>query len=276
MRKLYNEFFDIPKHEKIREKVMLARIVTTITIMIVCLAAMSITAYAYFYSGITSGSNMIKAAHFEANVSITITDSNHDPVTVTKDGKVQTANLDAGKYIIELTKENSTAHQGFCVITIGDKIYYTDQIGVDVDKNLDNATVKFELRISSPTRIEVLSHWGTSVYYGYKDADRTEIFIVSGDTVDLTVTERSEGSEESADTSDMGGQTESPPTDSQSVPSTTESTPLDNSPPETTDNETLPLPDDIIPETPESEKTGDLTEQSTDSIENTEPHNPGL
>ena len=125
----------------------------------------------------------------------------------------------------------------------------------------------------------MLSHWGTSVYYGYKDADRTEIFIVSGDTVDLTVTERSEGSADSADsadTSDIGGQTESPPTDSQSVPSTTESTPLDNSPLETTDNETLPHSDDIIPETSESEKTGDLTEQSTDSIENTEPPNPGL
>ena len=184
MRKLYNEFFYIPKHGKVREKVMLTRIAMTVTIVIMCLAAMSITAYAYFSYNITSGSNIIKAANFEANVSIT--DSNNDPVTVTKDGKVQTANLDAGKYTIELTKGNSTADTGFCVISIGDKTYYTDQIGVDVKKDLTDATVKFDLWLSSPTKLEVLSHWGTSVYYGYGDDGRTEIFIVSDATVDLT------------------------------------------------------------------------------------------
>ena len=186
MRKLYNEFFYIPKHGKVREKVMLTRIAMTVTIVIMCLAAMSITAYAYFSYNITSGSNIIKAANFDANVSITIKDSSNDPVTVTKDGKVQTANLDAGKYTIELTKGTSTADTGFCVISIGDKTYYTDQIGVDVKKDLTDATVKFDLWLSSPTKLEVLSHWGTSVYYGYGDDGRTEIFIVSGNVLDLT------------------------------------------------------------------------------------------
>ena len=55
MRKLYNEFFYIPKHGKVREKVMLTRLTMTITIVIMCLAAMSITAYAYFSYNITSG-----------------------------------------------------------------------------------------------------------------------------------------------------------------------------------------------------------------------------
>ena len=186
MRKLYNEFFYIPKHGRVREKVMLTRIAMTVTIVIMCLAAMSITAYAYFSYNITSGSNIIKAANFDANVSITIKDSSNDPVTVTKDGKVQTANLDAGKYTIELTKGTSTADTGFCVISIGDKTYYTDQIGVDVKKDLTDATVKFDLWLSSPTKLEVLSHWGTSVYYGYGDDGRTEIFIVSGNVLDLT------------------------------------------------------------------------------------------
>lgn len=186
MRKLFNEFFYIPQHGKVREKVMLTRIAMTVTIVIMCLAAMSITAYAYFSYNITSGSNIIKAANFDANVSITIKDSSNDPVTVTKDGKVQTANLDAGKYTIELTKGTSTADTGFCVISIGDKTYYTDQIGVDVKKDLTDATVKFDLWLSSPTKLEVLSHWGTSVYYGYGDDGRTEIFIVSGNVLDLT------------------------------------------------------------------------------------------
>ena len=74
MRKFYNEFFYIPKHGKIREKVMLTRIAMTVTIVIMCLAAMSITAYAYFSYNITSASNKIQAANFETNVNIQITD----------------------------------------------------------------------------------------------------------------------------------------------------------------------------------------------------------
>jgi len=87
VRKLYNEFFYIPKHGKVREKVMLARMASMIAIVIMCLAAMSITAYAYFSYNITSGSNIIKAANFEANVSITITDSNNDPLLLQKTAK---------------------------------------------------------------------------------------------------------------------------------------------------------------------------------------------
>lgn len=220
MRELYNEFLYIPKHGKIREKVMLTRVATTITIMVICLAAMGMIAYAYFSHNITSVSNTIKAANFETNVSITIKDSNNDSITVTKNGKVQAANLDTGKYIIELTKGDSTAHKGFCVITIGDKTYYTDQIGVDVDKNLENATVKFELRLSSPTQIEILSHWGTSVYYGYKDNGWTEVFIVNGDTVDLTLATQSAGTESSNDTSDGNGGTITTPSTDAAAPTT--------------------------------------------------------
>ena len=231
MRKLYNEFFYIPKHGKIREKVMLTRVAMTIVIMVMCLAAMSITAYAYFSHNVTSGSNIIKAANFEANVSITITDSNNEPVAVTKDGKIQTAILEAGKYTIELTRGNSTADTGFCVITIGDKTYYTDQIGVDMKKDLDGATVKFYLWLSAPTKIEVLSRWGTSVYYGYGDANRTEIFIKSDDKLDLTTKTPSGESGGSGDTSESTGETTTPSTDtttgsepSNTTPSTTEPT----------------------------------------------------
>lgn len=253
MRKLYNEFFYIPKHGKVREKVMLTRVAMTVMIMVMCLAAMSITAYAYFSYNITSGSNIIKAANFEANVSIT--DSNNDPVTVTKDGKVQTANLDAGKYTIELTKGNSTADTGFCVISIGDKTYYTDQIGVDVKKDLTDATVKFDLWLSSPTKLEVLSHWGTSTYYGYAgDSDNNiEEYILDGEDIELVISgsKPNKVSSQSEDTTDKSEEstitpststntttgTETPSTqtsESTTTPSTETSTPVETTPPEAT------------------------------------------
>ena len=48
MKKLYNEFFYVPKYGKVKEKVMLMRTALTVVIMVVCLFAMSLTAYAYF------------------------------------------------------------------------------------------------------------------------------------------------------------------------------------------------------------------------------------
>lgn len=284
MRKLYNEFFYIPKHGKVREKVMLTRIAMTVTIVIMCLAAMSITAYAYFSYNVTSGSNIIKAANFEANVSIT--DSNNDPVTVTKDGKVQTANLDAGKYTIELTKGNSTADTGFCVISIGDKTYYTDQIGVDVKKDLTDATVKFDLWLSSPTKLEVLSHWGTSVYYGYGDDGRTEIFIVSDATVDLTTnttsgegqsetgTDQSEETTTTSTNTTTGTESSSTqtPESTTTTPSTETSTPVETSPPETTGTSEPTSTTEPVTQTtePASTETTAETQPATETTETTD------
>ena len=284
MRKLYNEFFYIPKHGKVREKVMLARVAMTVVIMVVCLAAMSITAYAYFSYNVTSGSNIIKAANFEANVSIT--DSNNDPVTVTKDGKVQTANLDAGKYTIELTKGNSTADTGFCVISIGDKTYYTDQIGVDVKKDLTDATVKFDLWLSSPTKLEVLSHWGTSVYYGYGDDGRTEIFIVSDATVDLTTnttsgegqsetgTDQSEETTTTSTNTTTGTESSSTqtPESTTTTPSTETSTPVETSPPETTGTSEPTSTTEPVTQTtePASTETTAETQPATETTDSTD------
>lgn len=285
MRKLYNEFFYIPKFGKIREKVMLARVTMTIAVIVMCLAAMSITAYAYFSCNITSGSNIIKAANFEANVSITITDPNSDPVTVAKNGKVQTANLEAGKYTIELTKGNSTVHKGFCVITIGDKSYYTDQIGVDAEKKLTDAKVKFELLLSSPTKIEVLSHWGTSVYYGYKDAGRTEIFIVSGDKLDLTTKTTNGAGDKSEETTttpstgttaDTGSSSTKPPQSTTTPPETTGSTepgsttkPAETTPSATTEpSESTGTTESTVADTAETQPATEATE--TTGVSSTE------
>ena len=44
MRKLYAEYFHIPKQGKINEKVMLMRVTFMVSVVIMCLAAMSFTA----------------------------------------------------------------------------------------------------------------------------------------------------------------------------------------------------------------------------------------
>lgn len=261
MRKLFNEFFYIPKHGKIREKVMLTRLTMTITIVIMCLAALSITAYAYFSYNVTSGSNIIKAANFEANVSITITDSNNDPVSVTKDGKVQTANLDAGEYTVLLTKGASTAKTGFCIITIDDTDYYTQQIGIDVGRNLTDgsASVVFTLKVSSTTEIEIFSHWGTSSCYGYEDTNDNSIYIKSGDVIDLT---------DSTDSNDETPSTEGQGTTENTTNTEPTTTPSTETTPPTTENTTPP-----VENTPPSEQT--TPPETTGTSEPTGTTEPG-
>lgn len=182
MRKLFNEFFYIPKYGKVREKVMLTRLTMTITIVIVCLAAMSITAYAYFSYNVTSGFNTIKSANFETSVSIQITDSDgkavDTPKPITTNYKLyKIADLKVGEwYTVTITPtERSTAKTGFIIVTATgcNEIYHTQQLGID--ENVPGGItpeIKFQLMITDTTDVVLEAHWGTSSYYPkFKDTD---------------------------------------------------------------------------------------------------------
>lgn len=167
MRKFYDEFFHISKNGKIREKVMLMRTAFTVVIMVICLFAMSFTAYAYFSHNVTSGSNVIKAANFEAIIAIDGPDD-EAPELKKVDGKTYAADLKANtKYTMSL-KPGGTAETGFCVITAAgcDQTYHTQQLGVDLSvEGQRTPEIKFSLIVSEDTTVYVLSHWGTSSHY---------------------------------------------------------------------------------------------------------------
>lgn len=191
MRKFYNEFFCIPKEGKIREKVMLMRVAATIITVILCLSAMSFTAYAYFSYDFTSDITTFKAANFEVDAKITVTENqNSTPVTVSKNPNASyTADLKAGKiYTVVLSKsQESTADTGFCVITaLGcADTFHTQQIGADetVAGGLTDK-VTFELKVTADTTVTFASHWGTSVYYAdyVQNGGGGELYITNGKT----------------------------------------------------------------------------------------------
>ena len=263
MRKLFNEFFYIPKHGKVREKVMLTRIAMTVTIVIMCLAAMSITAYAYFSYNISSGSNIIKAAHFETKVSIQITDENEEAVDInpiTSNYQTYKVGLDAGKtYTVTITPtENSTAKTGFVVITANgcEKTYHTQQLGIDTNIGEgETKTISFKLIVTDKTDVHFLAHWGTSSYYdAYKNkGDQEELYITQGEEIMMIVNgyaepnvskntnegsnDENEGTEGTTPSTNTTG-TETPTTqtpESTTTPSTETSTPVETTPPETTE-----------------------------------------
>ncbi len=278
MRKLFNEFFYIPKHGKIREKVMLTRVVMTITIMVLCLAAMSITAYAYFSYNVTSGSNIIKAASFYTDVTVQITAEDGTAVdtikTNTSDHKAHGASLEANKTYTITVKHNerSTAQTGFVIIT-ADKCgtkYHTQQLGRDGDGNTD--TITFKLTPGANTIVTFQSHWGTSSFYAdfMEIGENDEQYILDGEKIELTIdgvapSNNKGGTEDPSVVGSEGTTTENTNTSTGTESSSTQ-TPENTTTPST---ETTPPVETTPPETSGSSEPTSTTEPGTSTSEPT-------
>ena len=192
MKKLYNEFFYVPKHGKVRENVMMTRLAVTVVTMLLCLFAMTLTAYAYFSYNVSSGFNVIKSSNFD--VSIQITDNESEVALNKIDNTTHTVYLEADKtYSVTLDEsENSTANTGFCIVTAQGcpLVYHTQQLGADESAEGGRTDIiKFELKVDVSTVVNFISHWGTSSYYDeYKEkGDNDSLYITNGEVISMTI-----------------------------------------------------------------------------------------
>ena len=256
MKKLYMEYFHIPREGKVREKVMLVRMAVSTVFMILCLAAMSFSAYAYFSCSVASRNNQITAARFDMDVTLSITE-NATAVDVKKVGdKTYTAILEAGKTyeVVLRPAQESTATTGFCQITANncEKTYHTHQLGI-----VDNSTVneiRFTLEVSKNTAVQFLAHWGTSSYYNNSTTDPA-LYVQSGDHVKMEITapgvqivsvpdstEPTGSTEPSGSTEPTGGTVPVQGTEpaGSTEPTQPPVTPQETAPQETTSQETIP------------------------------------
>ena len=295
MRKLYNEFFYIPKYGKIREKVMLARVAMTVVIMVVCLAAMSITAYAYFSHNVTSGSNTIKAASFYTDVTVQITaedgnaveNSNITPIT-SDNKKFRIEGLEVGKwYQFTITKNEvrNTAQTGFIIVSAdGCPItYHTQQLGVDKSVPGEyTPAIIFKLMITDATDVILESHWGTSSCYseyqiGSVDDER---YIILNEEIKMIVNEHTDPnvstgiSEGTGETEPAGETTTTPTTDtstgtepSDTTSTTTESTETSEPTDSTTEPSTSTVTEPTVTEPATTEPATTDTTVTTESTE---------
>lgn len=283
MRKLYNEFFYIPKYGKIREKVMLARVAMTVVIMVVCLAAMSITAYAYFSHNVTSGSNTIKAASFYTDVTVQITAEDGTVVetitTNTSDHKSHNASLEANKYYTITVKHNerSTAQTGFVIVTAEgcETRYHTQQLGRDGNGN--TYTITFKLTPGANTTVTFRSHWGTSSFYSdFKEiGENDERYIIDGEEIKLIVGGVAPSAENGASgETEPAGETTTPTTDtstgtepSDTTSTTTESTETSEPTDSTTEPSTSTVTEPTVTEPATTEPATTDTTVTTESTE---------
>lgn len=217
MKKIYREYLYVPRNGsgKVKEKVFFSRITIAMVFIVACLVAMSMTAYAYFSTGITSGSNIISAAHYDLKISVNVDNSN-DSVALSADttedyrgayvyptGATEYTAEGNHQYKITLTKpdEKGIASTGYCQIDVykngsntpNIKIF-TQQIGV-VSTNEDgtvNETSPITFTIIAPAGYKFVftPQWGT---YGANPVALTDdtvvssdIFVEDGGKIDLT------------------------------------------------------------------------------------------
>ena len=172
MRKLYNEYFRIPTHGKIRDKVFAARITLAVCISLFLMSVTGLSAYAYFSSNTQVSISSITAAQYDLEYSVT--DKNDSPKTPQSNGNYL---LGPGTYSVSLEpKGTGNAKTGFCIVTINDTDYLTSQI------NTDEEPFIFSLVVPDNTNIEVsfTAHWGMSSSY---DFDSGINYIVNGDSL---------------------------------------------------------------------------------------------
>lgn len=210
MTELYSAFFHIQKHGKISEKAMLARTAITVVVIVVCLAAMGITAYAYFSYNVTSSSSIIKAANFEADVVISITNNTGKAVPVPRGSNhAKTAELKAGNtyHIVLEESTSSTASTGFVIISSPacKEVYHTQQLGNDTHvEGGRTEKIIFDLKVTEDTVVSFISHWGTSSHYAdYADkGNGGKLYITNANIGDNAVVMTTNGVTNSASESD--------------------------------------------------------------------------
>lgn len=227
MKRLYEAYFYIPKHGKIRDKVMLTRVVVMATLMIVCLMAMSFTAYAFFTHNISSGANTIQAAVFETTVTILGEDDEQPVKVVASDDKSHLATLTAGvKYKVTVSRTAESTASGFCVVS-SEKFpnkYHTQQIGGNSRSSAKDFA--FYLTVEETAEVRFFAHWGTSSYYAAGAHNPLYITVENNDiTMSKTAIQPSASDKnESASTQTTGKPTSTTPPVQTTVSRTTTTT----------------------------------------------------
>lgn len=172
MKDLYEKYFYVPKHGKVKERVMLARIAVSVVIMLVLMAGMSLSAYAYFTANNTTMIKPIKAAHYQLDTVVIAPDD----LTPDNAGVYTLENPADGNgaenFVFKIRiNETTNATVGFCEIVVktdaSDDVqkFYTEPIGkyVIADQSVEVKERSVTIRVPEGKKAEVrfVSQWGT-------------------------------------------------------------------------------------------------------------------
>lgn len=248
MKAFLKEFFQVPEEGTVKDKVMVGRAVMTLVNVLVILAVLAVTAYAYFGVSATTPSIPVAAAHFEASLSVSQTDELGTTQVISNQVAAQhTISLKAGKTYKITLKPAGSAQGGFCILTASDceKTYYTQQLGADASVSGGlTKKIEFTLFPTADTVLTIDTSWGTSAFYG-QVGKNDERYIFSGESVtmiiagvqlsDLEAAQEEENTTEQTETNDPTTPAQTTPAGQPEEEQTEATAPAETTVPETTE-----------------------------------------
>ena len=273
MSKRFMDFIRETRDEKATEKALISRAAMLVVVVVGCLAAMCLTAYAYFTCNITSDTNTLQAAKFQANVSVEPTDNSNQVTNITVDKldawTYKVSGLQVGKsYTVTVSYDQSnTASTGYVAVMAGgcDKIYHTQQLGADATAPGGNRPeLTFKLMITDGTVVTFEARWGTSAYY--PNGTGAEEYIADDDEIKMVVNNVTQVIADGEETPSDEVETTPPASEEVTPPTTAAATPND------TEADAPVEPDTTEPPTSEPPATEPpATEPLTTEPPSTEP-----
>ena len=150
------------KTQKITDKAFTRFVATSVFGILVCIACLCSSTFAWFTTTQDSKSNTISSGTFDHEITVEIMDASGGEVVdpVTADG--QHYELSLGKsYTVTLKPTDDTTVKGYCVIKIDGTEYHTDTYGIMSDGSRAEMTFTLTLPAGDGTAtVTFKPHWG--------------------------------------------------------------------------------------------------------------------
>ena len=141
---------------KLTDKAFSRFLITSVIGILVCIACLCSSTYAWFAESIPSSNNTIASAD-SCLLTVTLED---DTVILDSSAEAFTADLVAGvEYKVTLTLQKDSA-SGYCLIKAGGVTYRTNYLARH--SNDTPSTLTFTLRLTEDKTLSFIPHWGIS------------------------------------------------------------------------------------------------------------------
>ena len=150
------------KTKKITDKAFTRFVATSVFGILVCIACLCSSTFAWFTTTQDSSQNTITSGVFDHEIKIEITSADGGETVELTDGDVQTCELNRGaSYVVTLTPTAATTVKGYCVIKIDGVEYNTDTYGAVSEGSLKVLTFTLTLPAGNGTaEVTFKPHWG--------------------------------------------------------------------------------------------------------------------
>ena len=170
-------------NQKITDKAFTRFVATSVFGILVCIACLCSSTFAWFNVSQDSSHNIISAGSFDHTVEVQITDTENGAAVIAPaaDGNGMTYKLQPGKsYTVKLTPTSDTTVKGYCVVTVDGTAYNTDTYGAVAEGALDELTFTLTIPEDDGTAtVTFKPHWGIAAIKHVRNGEVLTCIVAS-------------------------------------------------------------------------------------------------